>query len=174
MKLELKHLTPYLPYGLRIRTYKAEKVFRELKMNILGVFDLELNCSWLSILEKKDNLCSKEIVDFPKIVTFSEYEENRLIKPILRPLSDLTKEIIIDGESFIPIGKLGTRYSSIKCMLYENTVQLDVYDISSINLLHYLTTFEKLYEMHFDIHNLIEKGLAIDINTIKEGGQDNG
>lgn len=28
--------------------------------------------------------------------------------------------------------------------------------------------FEKLYEWHFDINNLIERGLAIDINTVNE------
>lgn len=142
MKLELKHLAPYLPYELKY---------------FIDFTDGDTAC-WVV-----EGLTVDEIF----IDGYDCNYDSENCKPILRPLSDLTKEITIDGETFIPIKKLGTRYSSIKSMLYENTVQLDVYDTSSINLLHYLTTFEKLYEMHFDIHNLIEKGLAIDINTIK-------
>jgi alanyl-tRNA synthetase len=43
---------------------------------------------------------------------------------------------------------------------------LDVEDLSSVNLLHYMVVFEKLFKMHFDVFGLIDKGLAIDINTL--------
>ena len=62
------------------------------------------------------------------------------VKPILRPLSDLTKPVLPDGK--IPLVELAK---------IQNQLQL----------------FQKLYEWHFDIFGLIEKGEAIDINTLK-------
>jgi len=79
------------------------------------------------------------------------------IKPILRPLSDLTKEIEVNGEKFVPI---------------EESHYLRFEEISTFkggcNAMKFIQAreLELLYEMHFDIHGLIEKGLAIDINTL--------
>jgi hypothetical protein len=69
------------------------------------------------------------------------------IIPILKPISDLAKEIELEGGEII-IG--GERF-------YDTD---DVY-IDSLN-------YEKLtwfFERHYDVFGLIEKGLAEDINT---------
>lgn len=138
MKLELKHLTPYLPYSLDMFVYDDIE-------ELIGLDSLEIEIKTIS----------------------GDYKINEFIKPILRPLSDLNQEVEIDGVNTIPIQKLGSRYSTITCMIYKNTIQLDVNDLSSINLLHYMITFEKLCKMHFDLFGLIDNGLAIDINTVK-------
>lgn len=70
-------------------------------------------------------------------------------KPILRPLSDLTKEIEINEKKFVPkieLEKIGTIPLSISY--------------------YYHSQIEKLLKWHFDIYGLIEQGLAIDINTL--------
>lgn len=114
--------------------------------------------------------------------------------PILYPLSDLTKEIEHNGEKFVPIVELAKvaglsprkiseisnnkvicdnkgwrsfsefsfNYNSfhIACFRNGNLAYMD-WNIDQIKL------FQKLIEWHFDIAGLIEKGEAIDINTIE-------
>ena len=73
------------------------------------------------------------------------------LKPILHPLSDLTK--YCDDLGFVPsdlIDGTDLRWMSVN-------------DINEIKLY----TYNWLLERHFDIHNLIQDNLAIDINTIK-------
>ena len=86
--------------------------------------------------------------------------------PILRPL-DLTKEIEHGGEKFVPIEKLGSKFSTGSCMLYPITLDFNTNETFSINLLAYHYVFEKLIEWHFDIADLISKNQAIDINTLE-------
>ncbi len=93
-------------------------------------------------------------------------------KPILHPLSDLTKEIEVNGKKFVPIEVLNN-------MLFTKHSKLEYYDsefcngailfstnIKGFNILSMNEKIQKLYEWHFDIYGLIENGLAIDINTL--------
>jgi len=89
-------------------------------------------------------------------------------KPILRPLSDLTKEIEVNGEKFVPIEILNELF---EINGLENTGNgYMIYGVRSENAIiavdEMIDYIEKLYEWHFDIHNLIKNGLAIDINTL--------
>jgi len=79
MELELKHLAAYLPYGLKIQGQTHGEIQEMTGLNS-GVVMINHN--------------TKGWADF--------YD----IKPILRPLSDLTKEIEINGEKFVPILEL--------------------------------------------------------------------
>lgn len=86
---------------------------------------------------------------------------------IKHPLSDLTKEIEHNGEKFVPIEKLecegvdlGTGILGIQIDKFTGYDFIWLIDIQT-------EIIEKLYEWHFDLHSLIEKGLAIDINTLK-------
>lgn len=124
MKLELKHIAPYLPYGLKT-----------VNFNTNGLIDKPLF----------SKIIPSNILGFIDGSTES--------KILLRPLSDLTKEIEVNGEKFVPYKKLewGNGTHVIPAILggYTN------YNESS-----------KLFEWHFDVFGLIEQGLAIDINTL--------
>jgi hypothetical protein len=111
MKLELKHLAPYLPYSV---TYTQENA------------------------RIKAVLTSDVIARREKLRTIED------VRLILRPLSDLTKEIDHNGEKFVP-----------KDVFMESDVDLTSYD-----------GVVTLCSWHFDVFGLIEKGLAIDINTL--------
>lgn len=74
--------------------------------------------------------------------TLSIMDVEEYAKPILRPLSDLTNK-----ESNL---------------LLDKDILAVTYDIKLIRYGDVL----KLLEWHFDVFGLIEKGLAIDINTI--------
>lgn len=141
MKLELKHLSGYLPYGLRI-DYGYSKPKNNTRYNF------KLNGNNIS-----------------KILNFQDF------KPILRPLSDLTKHC--DNLGFVPfdeIKKIRNRdWIHFKnedeyCEMFHYSDHLEntYYDIFDFPY----EIIQKLYEWHFDIHNLIETNLAIDKNTI--------
>jgi len=69
MKLELKHLAPYLDSRVKVQWLRQDG---ELIVNDLT------------------------ISDYPFLIT------NKKAKPILRPLSDLTKELEFNNEKFTP------------------------------------------------------------------------
>ena len=85
------------------------------------------------------------------------------VKPILRPLSDLTKPIEHKGKTFVPIEVLDGKNSGIvgghelAQMLFE--ADYTIWDIK-------YATLQKLLEWKFDIADLISKGEAIDVNTL--------
>ena len=72
------------------------------------------------------------------------------IKPILRPLSDLTKEIDVNGE----------KHQMWLLVPHGNSIN-DVFSWQYKNI-------KTLFEWHFDVFGLIENGLAIDINSLVE------
>lgn len=129
-KLELKHLAPYLPYELKIRCGEISHPI--------------LTCADINEFE----------------ITIKEVFINSAYKPILRPLSDLTKEIQVNGEKFVPIDKINE---------YDETAMsysLSFYIDCTLRLPYYVIKY--LFEWHFDVFGLIEKGLAIDINTLNK------
>ena len=134
-KLELKHLAPYLPYGLKIQGINHGEI-------------AELSC------------CTETSVNITaRTFQYGMWADIFDIKPILRPLSDLTKVIQHNGNEFIPY----IEYNYIREFLEE----LSTLDHTYMDHVQY-KVIEVLFELHFDVFGLIEKGLAIDINTIKK------
>lgn len=133
MKLELKHLAPYLPYGLEvIYTHTKERGSIRNLYDIEEYNDIKLGINWL-------------------------YGEHIwMFKPILRPLSDLTKEIEVDSE-------LTTISKDNTWGRFDEIATLKPHQLRFIQLREY----ELLLEYHFDVFGLIEQGLAIDINTLE-------
>ena len=129
-KSELKHLAGYLLYGLKGITQKRIVKIQGFELGV------ELPLIWGDINSGFTGRC-----DFG-------------FKPILRPLSDLAKEIEVNGQKFIPNIKLDWNDGN-------NTCYSDILKWISI------ADYFKLLEWHFDIYGLIEKSLAIDINTLK-------
>jgi len=91
MKLEVKHLAAYLPYGL---TFLMES---------------EPNSKEPNIDELKSIDASIKMVNFGWVNAKTLTE----IKPILRPLSMLDEEIEYKGEKFIPIQWLEDKYYTL-------------------------------------------------------------
>jgi hypothetical protein len=159
MKLELKHLAGYLPYGI------------PAKLSQKGIFNQDDEYPNPRTLElgiiKNISFWHPEITGQLHVSdTYSfDFDEIDEVDIVLRPLSDLTKEIEVNGEKFVPYKKLGWEYCNgntefgqlIYCEYGESPK-------TAVNVLEYLDDLEKLYEWHFDIHGLIEKGLAININ----------
>lgn len=71
MKLELKHLAPYLPYGLNLKYEQDGDVRKLVYLDLQSPDRIRMN-----------------------------------VKPLLYPLSYLTKEITVDGKTFVPMVEL--------------------------------------------------------------------
>ena len=100
--------------------------------------------------------------EFTDILT--KVNDNRW-KLILHPLSDLTKEIEVNGERFVPMDvlyKIFNKKLFTGLSKYGMNRKIELY----VKCMPYFIV-EKLLEWHFDIHDLIDSGLAIDINTLK-------
>ena len=162
MELELKHLAPYLPYSL--------KVIDDAHFEPTTLFGLDKN----------------SVFTLTNVIWTFFYKE---IKPILHPLSDLTKEIEHNGEKLVPAIELAKL--SVELGFYKDVSPSMGFDYSIVNkpfgkmlkiskngqwvlivsfnnvdrLKH--SFYEKLLEWHFDVFNLIPNNLAIDINTLK-------
>ena len=159
MKLELKHLADYLPYGVKVTN-----------IHILNI--------------------GNGIGSLSHLLT----TKNDQYKLILRPLSDLTKEIKVNEETFIPMVYLFMNF----CKVHPDKYSLDigktiilmdvqhefnewyfVYHIkeklfefsnkreTAYRNLNQYEMFELLKSWHFDIFGLIDAGLAVDINSVK-------
>ena len=72
-------------------------------------------------------------------------------RPVLHPMSDLTKGIIHRGEKFVPLLALD---------------KLNCFPISDADKA--LRYYDKLNEWMFDYRGLISAGLAVDVNTLPE------
>lgn len=152
MKLEVKHLAPYLPYGLKLQITNGLLISNRA---------FELDCGH----------------DFHNLLATG------CVKPILRPLTDLEKDddvayqatflhkiclelgLLKDNNyifqyNFLDIEKtyrIITPYQDVVISIPKNTD-----DIGLVR--KYI--FDKLVSYHFDVFGLIEKGLAININTL--------
>lgn len=167
MKLELKHIAPYLPYG----------IYYQLKGNYPIKEGVE------HIVE---NIAKVTTQNFMTVL----YDANR--KPILRPLTDLVKEINIDGNILNPLVILCKDFGSripynisfgdetlmhadndggSKWWFYYNKEKKcfelteDDKEMRSNNLPQY-DMMAKLFEWHFDVFELIKIGLAINVNSL--------
>jgi len=136
MKLEPKHIAPYFLYGLKgIVTTPIHKEMDYLEtISCLPdeLITLQINGDWYFNDE------------------YNEFD----FKPILRPLSDLNKEIIDEMQEsycFDPSTEKWTEFDS----MCDDPVYWSYSDV------------QILLKHHYDIFNLIENNLAIDINTIK-------
>lgn len=81
-----------------------------------------------------------------------EIENLRLI---LRPLSDLTKEITHRGETFVPKMHLSSKFQ----------MEVDVFNIPNVLDIR-VCDYQKLCEWMFDTSGLIESGLAISVHDL--------
>jgi hypothetical protein len=139
-QLTLEHLAPYLPY--KLKAYQT--VFTQVKSG-------------------KDKVTTEiRIVNSTTIYNFfqlGKHKSHEHVKPILRPLSDLTNEIV---KEFFDLDSVDLELIDIEQWRKELYT-----DVKSEARFQY-RQFQVLFKHHFDVFNLIQKNLAIDINTLEK------
>lgn len=174
-KLTIKHLAPYLPYGLKYYPSNESDLFSDLYADHASYSSWNYKLA----LEAKDDFAlkiSKSYLTQKK--PFFAYENGEIflgqfnsslgfdvddvfeseVKPILRPLSDLTKKISFEENEFMPFDVLNWDFH------FTNSIINKIIPILGMAY----SDIEYLQQWHFDVFGLIEKGLAIDINTLNK------
>ncbi|GEJ52796.1 TPA: hypothetical protein ACT5CK_002367 [Flavobacterium psychrophilum] len=139
MKLELKHLAPYLPYELKVKDIDDA--------SIKTLFGLKLKNKDLWLYYQNGT------------------KDRGRIRPILRPLSDLDKPIerdinliVVPSRAFDLVkneeGFWCDEYYAEYCESPTAKVEVTQFNFW-------------LFEYHFDVFELIEKGLAISIHDVE-------
>jgi hypothetical protein len=157
--ITLQEIAPYLPCKLYVYDENQQNKTDQVVGFFLGSLDFE---NWSPI--------NSDIGNY---------------KPIMRPLSDLTNEIEVNGEKFVPIVELAKiAFPLYKWILNEECnfamTKEDVYfdfnyhyylfDFDGDYLLDQLKLFQKLYEWHFWLGDQERFGKdIININSLKQG-----
>lgn len=141
--MKLEHIAPYLLYGLKI---------------VIITNPCKDEIGTLHSLSATEGVSIYAPTDEARFNHHNYLERSfRDIKPILRPLSDLTKEITHNGETFVPIEELNYRCGDCETLT----------DTMSVTTNTKYGIVKRLFEWHFDVFGLIESGEAIDINTLE-------
>ncbi len=153
MKLEPRHLAPYLPYGLRID---------KPNMLLKGI-EIEKPKHYYALIEYLDEKAKCKCCDAKTNDVKTMKHQIWTTQPLLRPLSDLTKEIKHDGEKFIPLHEIRDtlRYPDLK-LSENNAFGSCEFNIGNNGQTFGYCVYEKLFKWHFDVFGLIPKGLAIE------------
>ena len=131
MKLETKHLAPYLPYKLK------------------GIYEM-------SSKQKQETLQAIDTLGKCRTDEDLRWFEIKMFKPILQPLFNDNFDYTIFLMDNFPEEKWADAYNDIM-----NGVGFGV----KIEQIPY-ELHEFLFENHFDVFGLIEKGLAISIHDV--------
>jgi hypothetical protein len=84
----------------------------------------------------------------------------------LRPLSDLTREITHNGETFEPMQRLVDEMECDAEWSFIKAIEDDWASAQGKMRFAPMSIASKLLSWHFDTFGLIDSGLAIDINTL--------
>jgi hypothetical protein len=162
MNLEIKHLAPYLPYGLKMTTTMLQ------------------NPVELAGLGTDTDIIKKIFIHHHKYTAWYPIEN---FKPILTPLDNILYiewlDVFLAGINSLkcpyPAGAIGP--SNI--IMHDNAVEFFINPVDTItydfteNQFHsdsrfnQLAAFNELYKLHADLDKLIPPGLAIDENHLK-------
>lgn len=151
-KLELKHLAPYLPYGLKVKHFDDERSIKSI-------------CDIVHI-STDDEVCLINSM-------YEYYERIEDIKPLLLPLSAFTDEQWIEVfKTGQPFGAGDLHRSKNGATYYAESGGQISYSqnwkhFTASTIFNQLAAFNKIYELHGDLHGLIESGLAINKLDIK-------
>jgi len=178
--ITLKEIVGYLPYKLKVKSvdiFENDPIFElglETTSNIKGVVSIDwvLRDNFKPLLYPLSMLTQEiehngekiiPIVELAKIALGDNYEKNHLT--------------VINDDKFATLSMHSTPFfEKAKYIIFrfdeiQKSFTLNVFDyefkpITTYSVKNQLQMFEKLYEWHFDVHGLIERGLAIDKSKI--------
>ena len=150
MKLELKHLAPYLPYNLEVKHIEG--------------YDLIMDCNG----ENSDTLSILDVFEYAKPIlrplsdlTNDKYTEGLISLCINR---NLYKSKFADGYNSYKSRIVNKPFGKIfKIQNHDDWVLLISIQEPDRTKAY---IFDYLIKNHFDVFGLIKEGLAIDINTL--------
>lgn len=140
MELELKHLTPYLPYGLKLQYVVREKVEK------IGIMK--------SISHNEDETHPTRV----SISLMYNEEHIWMFKPLLKSLQKFEYDDIIQIKEHLGLGNW--------CDAYDQYFDAWFDDVANVDKLILQAPYEIMQfflECHFDVFGLIDAGLAVEL-----------
>ena len=163
MKLELNHLAPYLPYELQMAYIVRDEI---VEIGSLDKVFIYIDATYKIRYGINNN----------------DVEHEWMFKPFLRSLSSMTKEeayefgVMLMGEADmdykeIGVGEMELMGDTYPTIMYQDKMNEEYsvmvqfaptgISVSVVDLMPY-AAYEWLFEHHFDVFGLIDKGLAIE------------
>jgi hypothetical protein len=161
MKIELTHIAPYLPYGVKIYPYQKGDIFKELHAAIImlfvdGFFDRKITLRPLSDLIEEVEHNGERFVPILELFKISLGINNVMLSEITYHNQPHQLHFKITNPDQGVYKKRGS--------FYFDGQAFSLYIDQAIHVSNQLEMFQKLFEWHFDVFGLIEKGLVLDIN----------
>ena len=160
MELELKHIAPYLPYGLKFQYESKDENWMNKKYTEV--------LSGVRKDESGDNTVEIQLASHG----WATFEFRPDYKPILRPLSELKDDVKFRQ---LLVDQLNDE--TFKLHYVDDVKQLSLITSSGHRELIYLMNevcgecsymiYQFMVENKFDLFNLIPQGLAVDSTTLK-------
>lgn len=188
MELEIKHLKHYIGTGLSIQWTEEGEIYEEkfdgawcgVKPDEILIYtssDKELFSDGiqpilrpLSDLTKPIKHEGEEFVPMEKLFKMldsADYVDyhGKLENPTYQ-IDDEWNHVMTFGDEF---NSLEFAYGNKGFILYNSKSDREEYYTSeAYSVYNQLMLFEKLFEWHFDVFELIKPGLGIDVNTLEE------
>lgn len=142
MKLELKHLAPYLPYGLNVEVFDGIKIMCGLNAS---AYKDSVDLKYWTTGDDGDGYYSQRPYGI------------EICKPLLYPLSYLTNDENTYKELYDKCGGID-----------ENLDYICEFSGDLTNTSLSFRAVQILTQKHYDIFGLIEQNLAIDKTTINQ------
>lgn len=174
MELELKHLAPYLPYNLKCQV--TDK--RKRKIATLGGLYNDGNCVFHDTIESEKGFKRIKPILLPMSSLYTEMEDGTVHICELAKIATSDIKSLHNMSWIVEGGK--DKYAAGRIEYDEITFDYDgvgafwinrqdVYDhsYSDIDIHSQIDLFTYLFEHHFDVFGLIDKGLALDKTKIK-------
>lgn len=179
MELELKHLAPYLPYKLKCQV--TDK--RKKKIATLGGLYNDGNCVFHDTIESEKGFKRIKPLLLPMSSLYTEMEDGKVpivelakmagcnINMIKLPINEIeTINIAKNNEVEFKYSSGYHRYFIFRNgSFYYKTGHDRRYgqDYETLKQSSQIELFTYLFEHHFDVFSLIDKGLALDKTKIK-------
>jgi hypothetical protein len=145
-KLTLQILHAYAAVGVQCSYLDCQNDTKLVKARLTGVSNEGIETTY----SRKKRGCNGDYISH----VGHNNRDLLKFKLLLRPLSDLTKEIEHNGERFVPIERLSERCElQHKLFGIQNTLDLRVVD------------YQKLLEWHFDVFSLLDSGDALPLTA---------
>ena len=144
MELEIKHLAPYLQYYLKLQYIIRGEVVKTGVMRSINHNPFETHPTKISL-------------------DFGEEEHIWMFKPIFRPIQEV-EQYFEDLYGRLENQDV-TDYFDADFLASHDNIEISEIQLLEPEQIPY-GTIQVLLKHHFDIFGLIEKGLAIDINTL--------
>lgn len=151
-KTILKHFAPYFPDGLVIKHNNSKQLFTLLKIS---------QCNDIKIIDYQTEWNGENGEDVSLV-----YNNKQQYFPVLRPLSDIKKEVM-HNDLMKPAWHWLTYDIAVHAARGIYSAERLLQNRINTNTL-YFTDAQALFAMKFDVLGLIGQGLAIDVNTLPE------